>query len=119
MTLIQFAIINVGALVTAAGGVFLKRLGSQLDHQAAIVELGLYVIKSPNFWLGGFCYIFPIFLWTYLLKYIELTKLQPQLAVVYVYTILLSLMFLGETPSLMRLFGIALVIVGVIVVGRT
>lgn len=119
MTLIQFVIINLGALVTAAGGIFLKRLSGQLDHQAALTELVLYAIKSPNFWLGGFCYLFPIFLWTYLLKYMELTKLQPQLAIVYVYTILLSLMFLGEFPSLMRLFGVALIVVGVVVVGRT
>lgn len=119
MTLIQFAIINLGALVTAAGGIFLKRLSDQLDHQAAVTDLVFYAIKSPNIWLGGFCYIFPAFLWTYLLKYMELTKLQPQLSVVYIYTIVLSMMFLGEFPSLTRLCGIALIVVGVIVVGRS
>lgn len=119
MTFIQFAIINLGALVTAAGGIYLKRLSDQLDHQAALMELVLCVIRSPNFWLGGFCYLFPIFLWTYLLKYMELTKLQPQLSIVYVYTILLSIVFLGEIPSFVRLFGVALIVAGVIIVGRT
>lgn len=119
MTLIQFAIINLGALVSAAGGVFLKRFSDQIEHQATVTDLLFYAIKSPNFWLGGFCYVFPVFLWAYLLKYMELTKLQPQLSVVYVYTILLSIMFLGEFPSLTRLFGIALIIVGVIIVGRS
>jgi hypothetical protein len=119
MTLMQFAIINLGALVTAAGGIFLKRLSGQLDHQAAVVDLVLYAIKSPNIWFGGFCYIFPIFLWTYLLKYMELTKLQPLLSVVYIYTIVLSMIFLGEFPSFSRLFGIMLIIVGVVIVGRS
>jgi len=119
VTFIQFAIINLGALVAAAGGIFLKRLSEQLDHSSPLLELALCALKSQNLWLGGVCYVFPIFLWTYLLKYMELTKLQPLLAVVYVYTILLSMMLLGEIPSATRLFGIALVIVGVVFVGRS
>lgn len=119
MTLIQFGIINLGALVTAIGGIFLKRLSDQLDHQAVVTELVLYVIRSPSFWLGGFCYVFPVLLWTYLLKYMELSKLQPQLSIVYVYTIGLSVMFLGEIPNVTRLFGVALIVVGVIFVGRS
>ena len=119
MTLLQFAIINVGALVAAAGGIFLKRLSEQLDHGAPLIELALYALKSPNLWLGGFCYVFPIFLWTYLLKYMELTKLQPMLSVVYIYTILLSMMLLGESPSAMRFFGISLIIAGVFFVARS
>lgn len=119
MTLAQFAIINLGALVTAAGGIFLKRLSEQLDHGLTLTVLATHAIKSSNFWFGGFCYFFPIMLWTYLLKYMELTKLQPLLSIVYLYTILLSTLFLGENPSLLRLFGIAMIIVGVVFVGRS
>ncbi len=119
MTLMQFFLINLGALATAAGGVFLKRLSAGLDHDARVADLVFYSIKSPNIWFGGICYIFPIFLWTYLLKYMELTKLQPLLSIVYVYTIVLSMVLLGESPSLVRLFGIALIILGVIVVSQT
>lgn len=119
MTLVQFLIINLGALLTAAGSVFLKRLSDQLDHSLPLNELALYAIKSSHLWLGGFCFVFPILLWTYLLKYMELTKLQPLLSVVYVYTILLSMMLLGESPSAMRLFGIAMIIVGVVFIGRS
>lgn len=119
MTLVHFVIINLGAFVTAAGGVFLKRLSEQLDHGLPLTGLAIHVLKDSNFWLGSFCYIFPIFLWTYLLKYMELTKLQPMLSVVYVYTILLSMMFLGESPSVIRLLGVAMIIIGVIFVGRS
>lgn len=119
MTLAQFGIINIGALVTAAGGIFLKRLSDQLDHQAPVLDLAIHAIRSPNLWLGGVCYILPILLWTYLLKYMELTKLQPLLSSVYLYTILMAMLFLNETPGLSRLFGIALIIVGVILVGRS
>ena len=119
MTFSQFFIINIGALLAAAGGVFLKRLSEQLDHQDSISNIVFLVIKNPNLWLGGFCYVAPIFLWIYLLKYVELTKLQPMLSFVYVYTILLAMFFLGEIPSLTRLLGIALIIAGVMFVGRS
>lgn len=119
MTLVQFAVINLGAMIGAAGGVFLKRLSNNLDHQSSLIELAYEALKSPNLWFGGLCYLFPIFLWTYLLKYMDLTKLQPQLSLVYVYTIILAMFFLGETPSLLRLLGIVLIIAGVVVVGRS
>ncbi|MGR3504308.1 MAG: EamA family transporter [Paracoccaceae bacterium] len=119
MTFVQFLIINLGALVAASGGIFLKRLSSELVHGLPLYELALNILRSPNLWLGGFCYIFPIFLWTYLLKYMELTKLQPLLAIVYLYTILLSVIFLGESPSVGRMFGISLILAGVIFVGRS
>ena len=79
----------------------------------------MHTIKSVNFWLGGFCYVFPILLWTYLLKYMELTKLQPLLSVVYVYTVLLSILLIGESPSAVRLCGIAMIMVGVVFVGKS
>jgi drug/metabolite transporter (DMT)-like permease len=119
VSFIQFLIINIGSLVAAAGGICLKRLSEQINHNSPVIELFASAIKSPYLWLGGACYILPIFLWTYLLKYMELTKLQPLLAVVYVYTILLSMIFLGESPSALRIFGVALIISGVIFVGRS
>lgn len=118
MTLLQFIIINVGAIIAAAGGIFLKRLSDQLNHGSSAFDLILHTIRSSDFWLGGICYVLPIFLWTYLLKYMELTKLQPQLSIVYIYTILLSVIFLGEVPSLSRLLGVALIVAGVVVVAR-
>lgn len=119
MTWAQFAIINLGSLVAAAGGIFLKRLSEQIDHDSSFLELSFAALMSPNLWLGGFCYIFPILLWTYLLKFMELTKLQPLLSFVYVYTIILAAIFLGEIPTVTRLLGIALIVLGVIFVGRS
>jgi drug/metabolite transporter (DMT)-like permease len=119
MTLIQFIIINVGALIAAFGGIFLKELSVSLNHQESFVNLFTLVLKSRDFWLAGVCYVFPIFLWIYLLKTMELTKLQPLLSTVYIYTVFLSIFFLGESPSLFRIFGISLIFAGVFIVSRT
>lgn len=114
-----FLIINFGALIAAAGGIFLKNLSNQLNHDAPFYELVIYTLKNLNFWIGGFCYIFPILLWTYLLKFMDLTKLQPILSVVYLYTIILAVIFLGESISMGRLFGIVLIMMGVFFVSRS
>jgi hypothetical protein len=37
LTLLHFAIINLGAFVAAAGGIFLKRLSDQLDHASPLI----------------------------------------------------------------------------------
>ena len=119
MSLLQFLIINFGALVTAVGGIFLKKLSDQSGENNNIFEFTLFAIKNEFLWIAGICYLLPIFLWIYLLKSMELTKLQPLLSVVYIYTIFLAMFFLGESLSLVRIFGIVMIIVGVSVVGRT
>jgi len=39
--------------------------------------------------------------------------------VVYVYTVLLSILLIGESPSAVRLCGIAMIMVGVVFVGKS
>ena len=116
MNLNNFLLINLGALVTAVGGIFLKKM-SRVDI-SGIGSL-FTIFLSWNFWLAGICYVFPIFLWWYLLQTMDLTKLQPMLSIVYLYTMLLSFFFLGEHLSLHRILGIFIVMVGVIIVGRS
>lgn len=119
MTIPQFLLINLGALVTAAGGIFLKRLSESFGEPTASLTWIGEVLGNPYLWAGGACYVFPIALWAYLLRTMELTKLQPLLAVVHFYTIVLAYVFLGEQASLQRLAGIALIVAGVIMVSRT
>ncbi len=117
MTKIQFLLINTGALLTAFGGLFLKKISLKLFPLSK--DSILITLLSPEFWVGGVCYLAPIFLWTYLLKSMELTKLQPLLSIVYIYTIIISYIFLHESISMTRFLGIALIMLGVIVVGRS
>lgn len=119
MTLPQILLINVGAFVAAIGAYFLKRLSQDVIFSSTPLEIIMQIATNPFSWLGGVCYVIPIFLWAYLLKYIDLTKLQPALAIVYVYTVLISIVFLGETLSPNRFAGISVIIIGVIIVGKS
>lgn len=119
MTIAQLFLINLGALITAAGGLFLKRLSASLAEPTMSMSWVGSLLGNINLWVGGVCYVLPIIFWTYLLRDMELTKLQPLLSIVYLYTIVLAYVFLGEYASLQRLGGIALIVVGVIIVSRT
>jgi len=119
MTISQFFLINLGALLTAFGGVFLKKLSEHTSFSDISIQSAFQVIFNPYFIAGAFCYVVPVLFWAYILKTMELSKLQPLLAVVYIYTILVAFFFLGEQPSFIRLVGITLIILGVIIVGKS
>ena len=119
MTPLQFILINLGALIAAAGGIFLKGLSESLTEPVMKITWIGSLLSNPNLWLAGLCYILPMFLWAYLLKSMELTKLQPLGSVVYIYTVGFAYIFLGEQPSLIRLIGIGVVIVGVVMISRS
>ena len=119
MTLTNFFLINLGSLIAAIGTIFLKKLSESLSLSLPIPEIIAQVILNKYAWLVGICYLVPIILWTYLLRSMDLTKLQPLLAIVYIYTILLSILILGEKPSAGRLTVIGIIMTGVIIVGRS
>ena len=117
MTIAQLLLLNIGAVVTAFGGIFLKRLSQE---SLSFGFSGIYkLLLNTNLWLGGICYVLPILIWAYLLRSIDLTKLQPMLAIVYIYSAVLGFFLLGEEPTLLRIVGITVVIVGVILVGNS
>jgi drug/metabolite transporter (DMT)-like permease len=119
MTITQLVLINVGALITAFGGVFLKKLsGEAVFNEISISNIGSFML-NPMLFAGAFCYVVPVFIWAYLLKSMELTKLQPMLSIVYIYTIGIAYLVLSEQPNITRLSGITLIIIGVIIVGRS
>lgn len=115
MNVFHMCLMNIGALIAAAGGIFLKRLSDDLAQGELLSKMAIH----PQFWLGVMCNIAPILFWLYLLQNMELTKLQPMLSVVYIYSVILALVFLHEYPSLLRCVGMALIISGVFIVGKT
>jgi drug/metabolite transporter (DMT)-like permease len=119
MNLFQFFLLNVGAAMTALGGVFLKRLSSSFGESQLDLKFATQIFLNPNLWLGGICYVLPILFWAYLLRSMELTKLQPILSIVYIYAVGFAYFLLDEQPSFQRILGIIIVMIGVIIVGRT
>jgi len=70
--------------------------------------------------LGGIVlYFISTLIWIFLLTKLPISFVQPILALTYVLTPVLAIVFLNEHIPVMRWFGIMVIVVGVFVVART
>jgi drug/metabolite transporter (DMT)-like permease len=67
---------------------------------------------------GYFLYGINTLLMVLALKHGEMSRLYPIIALTYVWTTLLSYTLLGEHPNLYKNIGIAIIVIGVAVMGR-
>ena len=76
-----------------------------------------YLTSVPLF--GGYClYGLNTILMVFALRDGELSVLYPIIALTYVWVTILSVLFFHESLNLLKLFGIAIVVTGVAVLGR-
>ena len=107
----------VGALLMKAGA---EQMGAiQLDSAQAILHFLIKIFTSPTVLGGMALYFISAAVWLYLLTKLDISVVQPVLALTYVVTPILAIIFFGEQVPLMRWFGIVIIIFGVFVVART
>ena len=79
---------------------------------------GIASLASPLVWLAIIFVVISFISWLYVLKYIPLSIAFPLSRVVDALVPLCSWIFLGETISLRRWCGIALVVIGLAIVAK-
>lgn len=119
LTLATYLLILLGSSMAAIGGVLLKSGANLLIFGRGPFTLLTSAVLNGQLIIGSAFYVIPTILWIYLLRFHELSKLQPLLAVVYVITPILSIVFLRETVDLSRWVGIAFIIAGVCIVSQS
>lgn len=72
------------------------------------------VFSSPFFWIGLLSLILMFIIWSTILSKIDLSVAVPIASFSYILVALVSILFLHETISLLRWFGIFLILTGVI-----
>ena len=113
-----------GISMGAFGGVLMKIGAGQIGHVQihSIMQLAEYLFKLftniPSL-AGVALYFFAAVVWSYLLTKLDISFVQPILALTYVATPLLAIWLLHEQVPTMRWVGIAIIILGVFVVART
>lgn len=113
-----------GISMGAFGGVLMKFGAGQLGHVQihSLGQLAAYLFRLftniPSL-TGVALYFFAAVVWSYLLTKLDISFVQPILALTYVATPLLAILFLHEHVPTMRWLGIAIIILGVFVVART
>lgn len=114
----------LGILVGSFGGILMKMGATQIGPVEihSIGQLFDYLIKlftNPQSLAGIFLYFLSAVVWAYLLTRLDISFVQPILALTYVVTPILAIFLLNERVEPIRWLGIFIIIVGVIVVART
>lgn len=113
-----------GILIGSFGGILMKMGATRIGHVEihSLVQLAEYLFKlftNVQSLSGVFLYFLSAVIWSYLLTKLDISFVQPILALTYVVTPILAIFFLSEHVSVMRWAGIAVIIAGVFIVARS
>lgn len=111
--------IGLNALIVTASEIFLKLGARDTAHLTrGWAWTGLSGLMSGWTWIGIICVILSLVSWLYILRQVPLSIAFPLSNVVHVLVPLASWIFLGELISPRRWCGIALVLVGLVIVAK-
>ena len=114
----------VGIIMGSFGGILMKLGANNIGHVEikSIVQLVGYLFKlftNLQSLAGIFLYFMSALTWSYLLTKLDISFVQPILALTYVITPILGIFILREHVPAMRWIGIIIIIAGVFIVART
>jgi multidrug transporter EmrE-like cation transporter len=124
MTPVTWVLILTGVGMNAAAQLLLKAATRPLaafsvfDIETLVKSVAILALSVP-FWAGMMCYAFSICVWLAALSKAPVSVAYPMLSLGYVVVAAASALWLGESLTLMKVFGIALICAGVLVVSRS
>jgi drug/metabolite transporter (DMT)-like permease len=93
----------------------------QIDDFSDLLNLSTVMQIFGNFYVMGglFLYMVSAFLWLGALSTLDVSSMYPLLSLAYVVTAVFAVVFLGEMVTIYRWAGIALVVIGCILIVRS
>ena len=123
MKLSDFAWLFCGVLLNALAQLGLKAAtrvtGPLVAADSGILQRGLELLSVPSLWLALCAYGLSVIVWLVGLSRVPVSQAYPLLSLGYVINIGLAWWLLGEIPNVQRVAGIAIIIVGVVLVSRS
>jgi len=124
MSFITWALILTGVGLNAAAQLLLKVATRPLAHVSEFNAdtLGASVVillRSLPFWTGMVCYAASVCVWLAALSKAPVSTAYPMLSLGYVAVATVSFVWLGESMPPAKVFGIALICAGVVLVSRS
>ena len=123
MTRSTVTLILSGICLNAAAQLCLKFAADRNGYVAmgsSELWLAAYQIgHQPAFWLGLSCYAISVAVWVIVLSRIDVSLAYPLVSLGYVINAVGARLLLGEVLTPRRLAGIAVIILGVYVLGRS
>lgn len=115
----QYITALISIILGAVAQYFLKMgVNAVSENSKSVSEIIKSGITNLHLLSGLFCYGLSLLLWFYVLSKMELSKAYPLVSLGYVFTLILGYFFLNEAITITKIAGIALIMVGVIVLTR-
>src|SRR4051812_4496029 len=117
-------IFALGIIMGSVGGILMKigagQIGRiEINSFAQLVEFLFKLFTNVPSLIGVVLYFSAAIAWSFLLTKLQLSFVQPILALTYVLTPILAIVLLHEHVSPMRWIGVVVIIAGVYVVARS
>jgi drug/metabolite transporter (DMT)-like permease len=123
MKLSAFAFLCCGVLLNALAQLGLKaateKTGPLVAGNGAMLRRSLEILTVPWLWAALACYGFSVIVWLVGLSRVPVSQAYPLLSLGYVLNVGLAWWLLGETPNVMRVAGIAVIVFGVVLVAKS
>jgi drug/metabolite transporter (DMT)-like permease len=118
-----FAFLFCGVLLNAFAQLGLKaatdRTGPLAAASGAMLRRSLEILTVPWLWAALGCYGLSVIVWVVGLSRVPVSQAYPLLSMGYVINVGLAWWLLGETPNVLRVAGIAVIVFGVVLVAKS
>ena len=123
MKLTDFGVLSCGVLLNAFAQLWLKAAtrisGPLVASDATVMDRALKLLAVPSLWYALTAYGVSVIVWIVGLSRVPVSQAYPLLSLGYVLNIGLAWWLFGEVPNVQRIAGVAVIIVGVVLVARS
>ncbi|MGH8134071.1 MAG: EamA family transporter [Steroidobacteraceae bacterium] len=123
MKLTDFAVLSCGVLLNALAQLGLKAAtrvsGPLIATDSGVLRRALELLVVPSLWYALCAYGLSVIVWLVGLSRVPVSQAYPLLSMGYVINIGLAWWLLGEVPNTQRVAGIAVIVLGVVLVSRS
>ena len=117
-------VIILSVLCSSVAQIALKKGMTQCDCSFApqvsnILPLVNALVFNPFLITGVLLHILALFTWLYVLKHAEVSYAYPFISMGFVVVLLLSHLLFNESINIYRICGVALIIMGIFLVGKS
>jgi drug/metabolite transporter (DMT)-like permease len=107
---IDYLLLILMTMVGAVASFFLKKASDNIDIKS--------LIKNKYVYLGGFLYVCSAIINIFLLRTLPYSTVLPLTSITYIWTMILSYLYLSEKITLRKIFGIIVLFIGVFLVAK-
>jgi len=122
MNLVSFTLIFTGVMLNAAAQILMKAGTNAIGHfefsAANILPIGIKLASDWHIIVALSCYVVSVMVWILALSRVPVSIAFPMLSMAYVVNAIAAWYLLGEDFSPTKLAGMAVIILGVVIISR-